>query len=198
MPKIVDHDQYRKELLRKCFDLFAEKGYGSITMRQIAQGMGVSTGTLYHYFPSKGALFCQLVEEQTRQDILNFLAEAGTAQTLPERMGALLNFVCKNVDYFGKQLLLWMDFVQQQDHIDPLGQEVLKRVDTEVREALADYLQIPDQTVAALILSVLNGLILDYLLDKDRVANFATQGELLTQMLTVYLHQQPLTSRKAI
>jgi AcrR family transcriptional regulator len=52
MPKIVDHDQYRKELLSKCFDLFAEKGYGSITMRQIAEGLNVSTGTLYHYFPA--------------------------------------------------------------------------------------------------------------------------------------------------
>ena len=59
MPKIVDHEQYRKELLGKCFDLFAQKGYGSITMRQIAQGLGVSTGTLYHYFPSKQALFEQ-------------------------------------------------------------------------------------------------------------------------------------------
>jgi AcrR family transcriptional regulator len=39
MPKIVDHDLYRRELVSKCFDLFAEKGYGSITMRQISQGL---------------------------------------------------------------------------------------------------------------------------------------------------------------
>jgi AcrR family transcriptional regulator len=39
MPKSVDHIQYRKELLNKCFNLFAEKGYGSITMRQIARGL---------------------------------------------------------------------------------------------------------------------------------------------------------------
>ncbi|PLZ35065.1 TetR family transcriptional regulator, partial [Fischerella thermalis WC542] len=74
MPKIVDHEQYRKELLMKSFDLFAQKGYAAITMRDIAKELGVSTGTLYHYFSNKKALFLQLVEEQTRQDILNFLA----------------------------------------------------------------------------------------------------------------------------
>ena len=53
MPKIVDRDRYRKELLNKCFDIFAEKGYSSVTMREIGSEIGVSTGTLYHYFPSK-------------------------------------------------------------------------------------------------------------------------------------------------
>ena len=113
MLKIVDHKQYRKELLLKCFNLFAEKGYGSITMRQIAQELGVSTGTLYHYFLSKEALFLQLVEEQTQQDIMNFLTEVSSAQTLPERIDALLNFVAKNKDYFFKQTLLCFDFYQQ-------------------------------------------------------------------------------------
>ncbi|MFM8003959.1 MAG: TetR/AcrR family transcriptional regulator, partial [Dolichospermum sp.] len=42
MPKIVNHEQYRKELLSKCFDLFAEKGYAAITMRQISAGLKVS------------------------------------------------------------------------------------------------------------------------------------------------------------
>jgi Bacterial regulatory proteins, tetR family. len=39
MPKIVNHEQYRKELLGKCFNLFAEKGYAAITMRQISAGL---------------------------------------------------------------------------------------------------------------------------------------------------------------
>jgi AcrR family transcriptional regulator len=69
MPKIVDHDRYRKELLSQCLGVIAEKGYAAITMRQIAEGLGVSTGTLYHYFPSKDSLFDQLVEYISYQDI---------------------------------------------------------------------------------------------------------------------------------
>ncbi len=69
MPKIVDAQQYRQELLSKCFDLFAEKGYANVTTRQIAKELEVSTGTLYHYFPNKQVLFEQLAEQVCFQDI---------------------------------------------------------------------------------------------------------------------------------
>ncbi|MEO0934851.1 MAG: TetR/AcrR family transcriptional regulator, partial [Cyanobacteria bacterium J06641_2] len=115
MPKIVDHEKYRKELLWKSFDLFALKGYGSVTMREIAKELGVSTGTLYHYFPNKEAIFLQLVEEQTEQDISNFLVEAGSPETLEERIKVLINFIQKYENYFIKQTLLNFDFYQQQE-----------------------------------------------------------------------------------
>lgn len=93
MPKIVDHEQYRRELLSRCFDLFAEKGYGSLTMRQIAQGLGVSTGTLYHYFPSKEVLFEQLLEELTEQDIHTITSALKGADTLSDRLAAAFAFL---------------------------------------------------------------------------------------------------------
>ena len=39
MPKLVDHVSYRKSLLVRCFDLFAERGYSALTMRQIAEAL---------------------------------------------------------------------------------------------------------------------------------------------------------------
>jgi hypothetical protein len=33
MPKTVDHDEYRKELLQECFDLFGRMGFSNATMR---------------------------------------------------------------------------------------------------------------------------------------------------------------------
>ena len=56
MPKIIDHSQYKLELLNKCFELFSKTGYGNITMRKIAELLDVSTGKLYHYFPSKPSI----------------------------------------------------------------------------------------------------------------------------------------------
>lgn len=100
MPKIVDHDQYRRELLDQCFDLFAEKGYSTITMRQIAKGLDVSTGTLYHYFPSKEAIFEQLVEEMIQQDMLQVSNELATATTVSDRIKRGFEFVERKQDYF--------------------------------------------------------------------------------------------------
>lgn len=68
MPKIVDHDQYRRELARKAVALFSEHGYRGLGMRRIAEELGVSKSALYHYFPNKEALFAACTDEVTRFD----------------------------------------------------------------------------------------------------------------------------------
>ena len=61
MPKIVDHDEYRKELLERCFGIFSRKGFSNVTMREIVSEIGVSTGTLYHYFDTKEKIIIGLL-----------------------------------------------------------------------------------------------------------------------------------------
>lgn len=188
MPKIVDHDQYRKELLMKSFDLFAHKGYSSITMRDLAQGLGVSTGTLYHYFPSKEALFLQLSEELEQQNVLHFLTEAGNFPTLAERVEQVFNFVAKNEDFIGKQTLLWIDFCQQQDWADVSTQEKLKEIDEQTIQAIADYLQISDRKIVDFVFNLLYGLLLRRIFGEESVS-YTEQGVLVSKMLTAYMEQ---------
>jgi AcrR family transcriptional regulator len=69
MPKIVDHDQQRRELLLRSFDLFRRRGYDNVTLREIAREIGASTGTLYHYFPSKLAILEQLYVLAVRDEL---------------------------------------------------------------------------------------------------------------------------------
>lgn len=186
MPKIVDHELYRKELLGKCFDLFAQKGYGSITMRQIAQGLGVSTGTLYHYFPSKQTLFEQLVEEINQQEMLMAIAELEGAKTLQEQMEALGRYLSKNEDYYIKLTYILVDFRQHQDSKEPWGNGVFKRVDDQSRQALKDILGIQDPALASFILSLIDGLILERLWGNENI-DFYEQCTLLGKMITTYL-----------
>jgi AcrR family transcriptional regulator len=191
MPKIVDHDQYRKELLGKSFDLFAEKGYGSITMRQIAQGLKVSTGTLYHYFPSKEALFLQMVEEQTQQDILNFQTESSEAKTLPERIDALMNFLAKYEDYFFNQMAVCLDFYQQVGRAEVLSNEILRRSSEQTRQVIGEYLQISDKAIVDFVFTYIGGLIMGRLYEGDAIS-FDEQSLLLKNMLITYLGQHKL------
>lgn len=186
MPKIVDHEQYRKELLWKSFDLFAQKGYASITMREIAKELGVSTGTLYHYFPNKEALFLQLIEEQTEQDISDFLAEAVDDKSLLKRIKTLIDFLAKSEDYFIKQFLLWADFYQQQERSEILNNQILQRTLEQSRKALSEYLQIQDKAVIDFIINQFNGLIIGRMFEGD-VISYEKQGELLAKMIVAYL-----------
>lgn len=189
MPKIVDRDQYRQELLMKSFDLFAQKSYSSITMRQLAQGIGVSTGTLYHYFPSKEALFLQLVEELEHQNILQFLAEARNPPTIKERVACLFKFVAKNEDHIGKQSLLWIDFHQQQAWSDISIKQKLREVDEQTIAELASYLQISQRVLVDFVLNSLYGLVLRRLFGEETIS-YTEQGVLVSEMLSKYVGEE--------
>ncbi|MBE9201821.1 MULTISPECIES: TetR/AcrR family transcriptional regulator [unclassified Nodularia (in: cyanobacteria)] len=190
MPKIVDHDQYRQELLRKCFDLFAQKGYGALTMRQISESLNVSTGTLYHYFPSKQALFEQLVEEINQQDISSALAEIKGTQTISEIMTAIGKYLVKNEDYFINQTYIWVDFCQHQNKETIANIPVFQRVNQRCQQAVCDFLGIQDPVLASFILSFINGLILEKLWGNQTI-NFPEQCALLGKMITSYLSENP-------
>ncbi|MBD2166386.1 TetR/AcrR family transcriptional regulator [Calothrix membranacea FACHB-236] len=186
MPKIVDHEQYRKELLGKCFDLFAQKGYSAITMRQIAQGLKVSTGTLYHYFPSKQALFEQLLEEICQQDVTLALADLGGKKPIPEAMEVLARYLVKSEDYFIKWTYIWVDFCQHQDSKTIQSSGVLKRTNQRYQQAVYEFLGIEDPVLASFVLSFVNGLILEKLWG-DETIDFHEQCALLGKMLMGYL-----------
>jgi AcrR family transcriptional regulator len=189
MPKIVDRDQYRKELLNKCFELFALKGYGSISMRHIAESLGVSTGTLYHYFPSKKVLFEELVECVCEQDLLKAATELEKTQTLQERVEALGKYLVKNESDFIKWTYIGVDFRQHQDYEEMKDSRVFKRVAQRYEQAIYDYLEIEDPMLAAFISSLIDGWILERLWGNESVS-IPEQCTLLGKMLSAYLEKQ--------
>ncbi|MDR2930826.1 MAG: TetR family transcriptional regulator [Propionibacteriaceae bacterium] len=53
MPKIVDHDKRREELLEAVIRVISRNGVEGTTMRVIAEESGWSTGSLAHYFSDR-------------------------------------------------------------------------------------------------------------------------------------------------
>ncbi|UVJ46098.1 TetR/AcrR family transcriptional regulator [Pseudomonas sp. LS1212] len=47
----------------KALELFALKGFGQVSMRELAAHLGLTAGSLYHHFPSKQHLLFDLIEE---------------------------------------------------------------------------------------------------------------------------------------
>jgi len=54
--------QTHDNILGSALELFAEKGYHSTTIQDIATAVGISRATLYQYFESKEQLFVELLE----------------------------------------------------------------------------------------------------------------------------------------
>lgn len=55
-PKIVDKDEKKKIIGEKALSLFAQNGFASSSMSQVAQVTGIGKGTIYEYFKSKDEL----------------------------------------------------------------------------------------------------------------------------------------------
>ncbi len=61
-PKAADYDAQRDHILALATAAFAELGYPSASMAQLAQACGTSKARLYHYFPSKESLLFESLE----------------------------------------------------------------------------------------------------------------------------------------
>jgi|JI8StandDraft_2_1071088.scaffolds.fasta_scaffold07758_3 AcrR family transcriptional regulator len=186
MPKIVDHQQYRQQLLSQCFALFAKHGYGSITMRAIAQGLGVSTGTLYHYFNSKEQLFEQLIDYLSLQDTNEAaLANVSHPPDLADRIRVVMECVANEEEYCRQQDLLLAEFYRHQTPEVARQNAVTMAADERYVQALARYLGIDDRPMLDFFLAWISGLLYRRMLMGDRVS-MAEQTELIAAMISAY------------
>jgi len=81
--------QTREALRRAAWDLFAERGYEATTLADIADAAGVSTRTIFAYFPSKeDIVFCEF--ESMREALGVALAQRPEGQ---DALGALRDFI---------------------------------------------------------------------------------------------------------
>ena len=56
-------ERSRASILDVALEMFSHRGYGATSMRDIAGKAGVSTGSVYHHFKDKEAIFLALLEQ---------------------------------------------------------------------------------------------------------------------------------------
>lgn len=56
MPKVVDHDQRRREIAAAMWRILLRDGMGAVTVRALAEEAGWSVGAIRHYFKSQDEL----------------------------------------------------------------------------------------------------------------------------------------------
>ncbi|MBN9427018.1 MAG: TetR family transcriptional regulator [Burkholderiales bacterium] len=82
-PKAIDYEQQRDRILELAVRAFAEIGYPSASMAELAQTCGTSKARLYHYYPSKEAILFDSLERYTAR--LNAIVDQVRARRLPAR-----------------------------------------------------------------------------------------------------------------
>lgn len=88
----MDVDERRAQLLKRATELFGEHGYDELSMSKIARETGISKALLYHYFPSKQALFVAALADAASD--LRALTEPDASLSPAEQLsGALAAFL---------------------------------------------------------------------------------------------------------
>lgn len=182
MPKIVDHDEHRKVLLKACFELFARKGFRNVTMREIAQETGVSTGALYHYFPTKEHILEQMFAWAAEDDIEAYSAHANRQVSVAARLGNLSQFWVGNERFYQNLLLLALDLFRARP---AESERVFREYADHYRDAVTTILGASPR-LAEFIVSYLLGLVVLSVLTK-RSFGSAAQAAFLRDVLATLL-----------
>jgi AcrR family transcriptional regulator len=66
----------RRDVLSAAWELFAARGFGRTSMRDLAAEAGVSTATIYVHFPTKQELLRALVQQRWEQALASMVAGA--------------------------------------------------------------------------------------------------------------------------
>jgi AcrR family transcriptional regulator len=75
MPKKVDHEARREELVRAAWRVIAARGIDEVTIREIARESGYSSGVLAHYFENKDDLLAHALRLSHQQIFKRYEAE---------------------------------------------------------------------------------------------------------------------------
>ncbi len=167
MPRVVDHDQRRQELLERSFELFAREGYAGLSMRRIATELGTSTGTLYHYFDGKADLFAEMFRWIRNRDILELAATVPADIDREQRLVVLEGFVADHAEPMGHALRIALEF--HREATGPADRALLQETLREYRVAIEAQLGLDDPTAGSAVLSFILGILIHRVLDPDQV-----------------------------
>ena len=179
MPKIVDKEEKKATILEASIRVFAEKGWRSTKIADIAEAAGIGKGTVYEYFQSKDELLASSFQYfMTKAETV--IAERLLQIENPlERLEAYFSswadiLESEYMDYMEIVLDFWAEGIRSKERFSSL--DLMKvyydnRAFTErlLEECISNgsIKEIDTKIVASIIIGTLDGLMIQWILDKN-------------------------------
>lgn len=167
VPKIVDHEQRRREIGESVMEVIATDGLDGLTVRKIASASGWSTGVLTHYVRDKEELI-QLAIGTMAEAFIERL-ETNVADTPVESVRLLLRELLPFDAQRRTEALIWFRLATY----DPAGDgasNAIRRGHRELRKVVAARLadagiRRDPSEVAAELVALADGLAIHHIID---------------------------------
>jgi AcrR family transcriptional regulator len=100
-------------ILESAYQLFSRNGYEATSVADICQSAGVSKGALYHHFPTKQAIFLELMESWLTGLDAGFQAVRLETQNVPQAILKMANLAGQVVQSTDTKLSIILEFWTQ-------------------------------------------------------------------------------------
>ena len=167
MPKIVDHDERREEILRAAIRVIDSVGLDNTTTRAIVLESGYSNGVLSHYFQDKDDILQSILVKTHRE----FMSRVEDSMRGKDEFGRLWAMLMQNLPLDRErrvetlmEMTFWPRAVSNpasQEFQRNAANDLLKRIRTliaDVRGAGRLDSDLTDADVAELLIAVIDGL----------------------------------------
>ncbi|UWR62381.1 TetR/AcrR family transcriptional regulator [Phaeobacter inhibens] len=155
MPKIVDHDAYSQDLARRAAEYFSRHGYAGSSMRRIGTHLGLSKSALYHYFPTKEALFLACTHQV--MGAFTSLAIAPDA-TEVQKLAQLRDLLRPG---FAREMALIFDYLRGKTSEEIAADEAMQLALSTYRSAVADI--VGEDAAETALAQLLGTLLLEFM-----------------------------------
>ena len=140
MPKVVDYESRKRDIIEKAKLVFAKRGYHNTNLSHISQKCGMGRTTLYQYFKNKDDIFYHTIGNQLEEiQIQVEVITQNNQMTFVEKIKQIIYQLTeeqKNNNTFILLLEVWL---------------VLRRENNEILEDLKDQTQQLKETIEHLI-----------------------------------------------
>lgn len=162
MPNVATRSPH--ELIRNtALHMFVERGYQSVSLRQLASAIGMQAGSLYNHIESKEALLFELIEAY---EIHLLQALPGKLLILCDPLKALNAFIKSHVaftfEHRQRWLLARLEYrclaASQQGRIIALRQDTAERLGAILQAGMDQgrFVKVPVRTMVPCMLAMLN------------------------------------------
>jgi AcrR family transcriptional regulator len=157
----------RQRILDVALRLMAEGGVHAMSMRRLANELGLNVATIYHYFPSKSELWRAVVADQDYAGLLQQTPPVDRALAPDARLAALMQWVWSEM---GTQRDMWRlllgESLRGDGEVLASAGELSMLFESALSRWLADLLpELPGEPamVARVLRGVVYGFFVEYL-----------------------------------
>jgi TetR/AcrR family fatty acid metabolism transcriptional regulator len=183
MPRVVNKEEKKMEILHSAMKVFAQKGVVKTKMIDIAMEAGIGKGTIYEYFKSKEEIFINSFEyffHSMGSRIAEVVEEEGDpVKQLRQIAEISLNSVLdESGDYVDIMMDFWAEGVRNKNQ-EFLNKVNLKGVYAEFRSHIKRIIQmgigqgifrkVDPKTAASVFIGLFDGIMLQWIVDRRAI-----------------------------